>query len=238
MKMYPIKNKVSETRINPQDFVPNDLKEKFPWHWDPSIKEDYSDAYIGNLKFDWKSLAEWAIQQVNKDRVPHRYWWWNDEENKPYHSEDDVSYCPSAGQAEMQMKYNNFNEHNTQYFKYANADGLGDFYKPIRNLFPEFKDDVGISLFVQLPGQMIASHADTFSAYMRRTGHYPDYDKMVRRTIFVTDWDFGHFYHYGGWMLSHWKAGDAYEIKKNVFHGTANAGCNPKITIIWSGELD
>jgi hypothetical protein len=29
-----------------------------------------------------------------------------------------------------------------------------------------------------------------------------------------------------------------YEIKKNFFHGTANSGCNPKITIIWSGELD
>ena len=33
------------------------------------------------------------------------------------------------------------------------------------------------------------------------------------------------------------KVGDELEIKPGIYHGSANAGINPKITIHWSGEI-
>ena len=63
--------------------------------------------------------------------------------------------------------------------------------------------------------------------------------ELYKREIdpFVRDWDFGHFFHYGNYCFNQWRAGDLWDLVPGVYHGSANAGLNPKITIHWSGEI-
>jgi len=82
------------------------------------------------------------------------------------------------------------------------------------------------------------THVDTYSSFIRRTGDTKaDYTVLRRYMAFVRDWDFGHFFHYGNHCFSQWKAGECWDLVPGVYHGSANAGMNPKITIHWSGEL-
>ena len=69
-----------------------------------------------------------------------------------------------------------------------------------------------------------------------RTKEEADYTVLRRYMVFVKDWDFGHFFHYGNHCFNQWKAGDCWDLKPGIYHGSANAGINPKITIHWSGE--
>ena len=236
---YKIKHKIQADRVDPKDAVPETILEQYPWHWDPTEKghTDHA-AFAGNIKFDWKSLGEWAIKKINDDRVPQKYWWWDDKEQAVMHASENVNSYPIYKQAYQHVRLNNFNEHNTQYFKYANEE-LGEFYKPLKEMFPSMSpESMGVSLFIQLPGQTIPCHVDTYSTYIRRVGGKPDYKKLRRYMIFVRDWDFGHFFHWGNTCINQWQAGDFWSLRNGIYHGSANAGVNPKITIHWSGEVE
>lgn len=234
---YPIKKLIQETRMDPKPAVPQDILDQYPWHWDP-MKKDHEDykAYVGNVKFDWQALGDWAVKRSNEHRVPHRYWYLDEDTGIIHHGDENCNENPIYEQARQHFEYNNYNEHNTQYFKWAN-ETLEEWEPKLTNLFPDLKYS-GISLFVQMPGQTIPSHADTYSSYMRRVGSYPDYSKVVRYIIFVRDWDFGHFFHWGNECINQWKAGDLWFAQKGVYHGSANAGIMPKLTIHWSGEYE
>lgn len=236
---YKIKHKIQPERIDPKTAVPTEMLEQYPWHWNPMQEGHKDDAYYdSNVEFDWKSLSEWAIKKCNEDLVPQKYWWWNDDENAVMHAKENVNEYPIYKQAYQHVKLNNYNIHNTQYFKYANEE-LQDFYIPLKQMFPEMDSkNMGVSLFVQLPGQTIPCHVDTYSTYIRRVGGKPDYSKLRRYMIFVRDWDFGHFFHWGNTCINQWKAGDLWKLRNGIYHGSANAGVNPKITIHWSGEVE
>lgn len=231
-----------KNRIDPKNAVPRDIIEQHPWHWDPGTQDhtDGKDAYVDNVKFEWEELAQWSIEHVNKYLVPDKYWYYDYKNNRPMHSADDVTDAPIYEQALLALKDNTHNQHNTQYFKIANEE-FGEYWFPkLKKLFPQFKKDkLGISLFIQPPGHTIWSHVDTFSSFIRRTGDdRPNYRNLKRFMVFVRDWDWGHFFHMGNANLSQWKAGDLYNITPGVFHGSANAGLSPKITIHWSGEIE
>ena len=49
--------------------------------------------------------------------------------------------------------------------------------------------------------------------------------------VFVSDWDWGHFFHYGNHCINQWKGGDLWDLRGGIYHGSANAGITPKITI-------
>ena len=192
-----------------------------------------------NIKgFNWKALGDWAIKKCNEHLTPQKYWWYDDENDAVMHANDNVSNMPIKEQALLALKNNTHNKHNSQYFKIANEE-FGDYYEPLKKMFPNLKEDkMGISLFVQPPGHTIWSHTDTYSSFIRRTGEAKaDYTVLRRYMAFVRDWDFGHFFHYGNHCFNQWQAGDLWDLKPGIYHGSANAGINPKITIHWSGEL-
>ena len=234
--MYPIRKPLDRT-YHPREAVPEIIREQHPWHWQAQ-KTDHEDAdcFVENIDtIDWTQLAGWAVQKANEVRVPQKYWWWNEKTEEVMHAEDSVNHCPIYEQALQHVADNPYNEHNTQYFKFANED-LDHWYEPMKALFPQLKK-MGVSLFVQPPGHCIPSHVDTYSSFMRRTGEYPDYTKLKRYMVFVSDWDWGHFFHYGNHCINQWRGGDLWDLKGGIYHGSANAGITPKITIHWSGEV-
>lgn len=239
-KIEPYPFEIPLTRIDPTSSVLEEIRDQHPWHWDPMAPHtDKEDAYVKNVEFDWAGLANWCIQKVNKTRTPEKFWWYDYDNERVMHADEDVSNAPIREQALLALKNNTHTEHNSQYFKIANSE-FEQWEEPLRALFPEFgKNKLGISLFIQPPGHTIWSHVDTFSSFIRRTGDAkPDYSRLRRYMIFVRDWDWGHFFHMGNACLSQWRAGDLYNITPGVFHGSANAGLSPKITIHWSGEID
>ena len=240
-EVMPLRYKLTEGRHDPKEAVLPIIKEKFPWHWDP-MKTDHDDAkgFVGNWNdtFDWEALSKWCIKKANDWRTPNKYWDYDYHTGDIWHGPDNATHSPIREQALMQFRNNSFTTGNTQYFKIANGD-FEHWEEPLRNLFPNLKKEgLGVTLFVQLPGSMHWSHVDTYSSYIRRTGEEEaNYDRLRRYMIFPRDWDFGHFFHYGNHCFNQWRVGDLWDLTPGVYHGSANAGPTPKITIHWSGEL-
>ena len=239
----PIGFNIPNERLDPKHTVPDSILEQHPWHWDPMTKNhnDKSNSYMGPISkdFDWEALAQLAINRANEQQVPEKYWSYDKETDTVYHSTDNVNNMPIIEQAKLALKNNSHNENNSQYFKTANEE-FGEFYEPLKEMFPKLKrDKMGISMFVQPPGHTIWSHVDTYSSFIRRTGDdKPDYSKLRRYMVFVRDWDFGHFFHYGNHCFSQWEAGECWDLTPGVIQSSANAGFSPKITIHWSGEIE
>jgi hypothetical protein len=241
-KIEPYPFEIPLERINPESAVLEEIREQHPWHWDPT-KQDHNDdkCFVKNVanEFDWESLAKWCITKANEHRVPEKYWWYDYENDKIWHATDDATDAPIREQALLALKNNYHDVGNSQYYKFANSD-FEHWEEPLRELFPEFKKDkLGVSLFIQPPGHTMYSHVDTFSSFIRRTGdEKANYKTLRRYMVFVRDWDWGHFFHMGNACLNQWKAGDLWDITPGKYHGSANCGMSPKLTIHWSGEID
>lgn len=237
MTTYPIKARIDRT-ISPKDAIPAAILEQSPWHWDAQ-KTDHQDGnsfMFQESTIDWTDLGSWAVEKANADRIPHKYWWWNEDTQEVMHAEDSVNHCPIFETSKQWLVKNDYNEHNTRYFKYANTE-LATWFEPLKDMFEKTLEDMTMSLFVQPPGQTMPCHVDTYSSYMRKTGEYPDYSRLRRYMTFVSDWDWGHYFHYGNHVMQPWKAGDTWDLTGGIYHGSANCGVTPKITMHWSGKL-
>jgi len=86
-------------------------------------------------------------------------------------------------------------------------------------------------IHVQMPGQVWNLHLDKLEKWN------PDNPELVSRyQIQLTDWEPGHFWSYGNYIHSGWRAGDVTTFDwKNVPHSTANAGHGPRVTLQVTG---
>jgi hypothetical protein len=233
--MYPIKHKFIKEKQHPKNAVPDYILDVTDWHWDPSKKDhNDSDSFMGTVDYDWKELEAWSLDMVDRVRTPQRYWHMDFEKGVIWHSNEMVNGTPIYEQARQHFETNGFNEHNTQYFKVKDKE-LEKHFEPLDKMFN--MSGQNMSLFVQLPGQTIPSHADTYSTYKRNNpAGWGNYKTLQRYMIFVNDWDWGQFFHMGNHVLQPWTAGDLWQIPVGVYHGSANCGINPKITFHWSGN--
>jgi hypothetical protein len=86
-------------------------------------------------------------------------------------------------------------------------------------------------IHVQQPGQVWNLHLDKLEKWMPE-----DPSQVVRYFIQLTDWQQGHFWSFGNYMWSGWKAGDIITFDWiNVPHSTANAGHVPRVTLQVTG---
>ena len=92
-------------------------------------------------------------------------------------------------------------------------------------------DDAMVRIHVQWPGQVWNLHMDKLEKWCPH-----DPDRVVRYFVALTDWQMGHFWHYGNYQHSHWHAGDIHTFDwQNVPHSTANAGHVPRVTLQITG---
>jgi hypothetical protein len=84
---------------------------------------------------------------------------------------------------------------------------------------------------VQMPGEVWNLHLDKLEKWN------PDNPYSVKRIIIqLTDWEMGHFWSYGNYIHSGWKAGDVSTFDwMSVPHSTANAGHVPRVTLQITG---
>lgn len=129
-----------------------------------------------------------------------------------------------------------YNEHNTQETNW----GL----EPTHN--DELNDLVGVENFKKLeidpenvlvrlleykPGNMLPLHSDGMEGFRRLYGK----ENPRRFFVAVSNWDWGHVLQVHDNIISHWKTGDAWEIKPGVFHCSANFGITNKYTLTITG---
>ena len=94
-------------------------------------------------------------------------------------------------------------------------------------------DDMMCRIHVQMPGQVWNLHLDKLYKWCPE-----DPSKVMRVMIQLTDWEQGHFWNYGNYIFSGWKAGDITTFNwQHVPHSTANAGFNPRVTLQVTGVI-
>jgi hypothetical protein len=84
---------------------------------------------------------------------------------------------------------------------------------------------------VQHPGQTWNLHIDKLEKWMPE-----DPTQVVRYFVQLTDWQPGHFWSFGNYAWTGWRAGDVVTFDwLNVPHATANAGHVPRVTLQLTG---
>jgi hypothetical protein len=103
--------------------------------------------------------------------------------------------------------------------------------KEISNLFG--LDDCMERIHVQMPGEVWNLHLDKLEKWAPEEPW-----RIMRIMIQLTEWEQGHFWSYGNYNFSQWRAGDVTTFDwKNVPHSTANAGHNPRVTFQLTGVV-
>lgn len=88
-------------------------------------------------------------------------------------------------------------------------------------------------LHVQHPGQMWNLHLDKLQKW-----NPEDPGQVMRIMIALTDWEPGHFFSYGNYVHTGWRAGDVTTFDwQNIPHATANAGHGPRLTLQLTGVV-
>jgi hypothetical protein len=84
---------------------------------------------------------------------------------------------------------------------------------------------------VQMPGEVWNLHLDKLEKWNIEQPYL-----VTRIVVQLTDWQMGHFWSYGNYNHTGWKAGDVSTFDwKNVPHSTANAGHVPRVTFQMTG---
>ncbi len=75
------------------------------------------------------------------------------------------------------------------------------------------------------PGNQIVWHYDTFATFVKFNNiKQEQIDNVCRTAVFLNDWDRGQMIQAGNDVYTHWKKGDTYTWKSDVWHGMCNFG--------------
>ena len=188
------------------------------WHFDPSVKsQDFS--YIGRLKTDFKPLLDLMSDDKNFQEYVIAQ---QIKEHKAELSERIVAFNEWG-----------FNEHNTKSLQITDSE-FPEIFEPYKK-FAGFGDCKVVAL-KQHPGQFLPWHEDTYVGF-KKEFNIPNDVKVTRYSIFLKDWQWGHFFSAGNSIMHQWKQGDIIELKPKMHHTTCNAGMVPKLTMTITGTI-
>ena len=188
------------------------------WHFDPSVKsQDFS--YIGRLKTDFKPLLDLMSDDKNFQEyvIAEQI-----KEHKAELSERIVAFNEWG-----------FNEHNTKSLQITDSE-FPEVFEPYKK-FAGFGDCKVVAL-KQHPGQFLPWHEDTYVGF-KKEFNIPNDVKVTRYSLFLKDWQWGHFFSAGNSIMHQWKQGDIIELKPKMHHTTCNAGMVPKLTMTITGTI-
>ena len=188
------------------------------WHFDPSVKsQDFS--YIGRLKTDFKPLLDLMSDDKNFQEyvIAEQI-----KEHKAELSERIVAFNEWG-----------FNEHNTKSLQITDSE-FPEIFEPYKK-FAGFGDCKVVAL-KQHPGQFLPWHEDTYVGF-KKEFNIPNDVKVTRYSIFLKDWQWGHFFSAGNSIMHQWKQGDIIELPPKMHHVTCNAGMVPKLTMTITGTV-
>ncbi len=198
-------------------------KYKNQWHFNPLKKNTKDFVYLGNIKADYKKILK-QISVIEKKKnysvVVN-----SDEKLKKTNEHNRIDSFIDWGYKKEQTKY-------LQIFS--------DEYPKLFEKFIKFSKlgNASSSLIKQYPGNIIPWHYDTHVTFKNKIKKKKKLNKniqIVRYMVFLTDWDWGHYFCVGNNVVHQWKAGDLITWEPHVHHCGSNAGMTPKITLNITG---
>lgn len=201
------------------------LKYKSKWNFNPLSKtKDYN--YIGRVKTNFKQIDD-LINKLEKIKK----------------IESGVQKNPVIKNKKVIAKINSYkswgyNRENTKFYRAISKDHEKIFKKYIKL---SKLDMAASSIIKQLPGQTIPWHQDNhfdFVRKMKAKGIIVNRKKIIRYMIFLTDWDYGHFFCVGSSIVEKWRKGDIITWDPHIHHCGCNGGMKPKVTMNITGIVN
>jgi hypothetical protein len=195
-------------------------KQRSQYHFDNSIMDPRWDTvqHLGNIKTDWTT----ELQSVIDNSKPVT-WRTRGRDNDPL-ARPDLDYDREEYDLERIGMGKDYIVTNLSY-------ELPQLFQRIADQFA--LDNSMARIHVQTPGQVWNLHLDKLEKWMPA-----DPSQVVRYFVQLTDWQPGHFWSYGNYMWSGWRAGDVSTFDwLNVPHSTANAGHTPRATLQVTGII-
>ena len=198
-------------------------KYKNLWHFNPLKKNTKDFVYLGNIKADYEKILK-QISVIEKKKnysaVVN-----SDEKLKKTKEHKRIDSFIDWGYKKEQTKY-------LQIFS--------DEYPKLFEKFIKFSKlgNATSSLIKQYPGNIIPWHYDTHVTFKNKIKKEKKLNKntqIIRYMVFLTDWDWGHYFCVGNNVVHQWRAGDLITWKPHVHHCGSNAGMSPKITLNITG---
>ena len=194
------------------------IKKRSQYHFDNTIIDPRWDTvqHLGNIKIDWDTELQSVI-----DNAKPVTWRTRGTETDPLTRPDQ--------------------DHDREEYDLERIGMSKDYIVTNLNyelppLFQRMADQFALDnsmarIHVQTPGQVWNLHLDKLEKWMPA-----DPAQVVRYFVQLTDWQPGHFWSYGNYMWSGWRAGDVSTFDwLNVPHSTANAGHTPRATLQVTG---
>jgi hypothetical protein len=192
-------------------------KQRSTYHFDNTKFDPEQDkvTYLGNIEPFWLSELE-AIKELAKPKTWRTRGQGSDRSSEEYDQE----------------------EYDLEQYGYGKDLIVGDLTWEVPETFNKITESLGMDnckmrLHIQRPGQVWNLHLDKLEKW-----NPEDPSKIMRVMIALTDWEPGHFFSYGNYIHSGWRAGDVTTFDwQNIPHSTANAGHNPRITLQITGVV-
>jgi len=200
-------------------------KYKLKWNFNPfSKKKDY--LYIGRIKTDFKEIDNLTVKL---DRL--------------YSAESAVEKNPKIKNKKILKKINSYlhwgySNENTKFFRAFSKDHENIFEKYIKVTKLEMPVS---SIIKQYPGHTVPWHQDNhfdFARKIKLKGIKVKKEKIIRYMMFLTDWDYGHFFSVGSSVVEKWRKGDIITWKPHLHHCGCNGGMKPKVTMNITGIMN
>jgi hypothetical protein len=211
-----------------------------------TLDKDYVAEPIHHLNLDSSQWLDWALK--NKDSCQKKYY-----EQRPYHT----GINKMAMDLPMNIGYNHRNTVEYNWGLYGNsAEEIKEMLGG-REAFREMNIDYDTAMprfLVYLPGNVLPWHFDTLNGWCRdnadlnpRVADGTDISKgaagdnicdlgyVKRYLVMVNDWHWGHVLQMENSFFPRWKSGEVYDIPSNVYHLSANAGVEIKMTCSITG---
>lgn len=189
-----------------------------------------------NIKVDSTKFVEYI--KLNKDTCQQK--WFHPRDFLSKSTNFEMSLPMSVGRSE-----GNTTEYNWGLYENTNSE-IKDLIGYDNLLAAGFlPDTVLVRLLVYLPGHGIPWHRDTLDGWSEKFKQLnPDVKSGIcdlgpikRSLIMLEDWHWGHMVQLGNSIISHWGAGDVFDIPLGKWHLSTNSGIVPKLSISASGVV-
>ncbi len=187
------------------------------WHFDKWKKEDPEYKVFMQIQGDWVKDVKTLEYEINVglDNYVHKG-------------------QTGDGLIERDFREWGYKEDMVQYQRSYNVPpSLMRVAEQLHLLHPD------VRIHRQIPGQVAPIHAD---AYCSHPAIHADptlnVAELRRFIIQLSDWDWGHIWCFGNNAWLQWRAGDVvYFESRDIIHCTANAGKEPRISMIVTGWM-
>ena len=205
----------------------NNYKKKFTnkWHFDPKNKKSKDYIYIKNIKYDYKKLNNQILKLEKNTNIKSVIQ--NETKFKNLKLNKRIQAFKDWGYLEDQTKF-------TQIFSSDHPELFKNFIELSK------LSNATASIIKQYPGNILPWHYDThvtFKKMIKRNKEFKN-KKVARYMIFLTDWDWGHYFAIGNNVIHQWKSGDMITWQPHMHHCGSNAGMIPKITLNITGFVE